>query len=204
MSIAYQPSVGSFDFLVNNLHLFGFDDPQLSLLQSVRELVDNSVDACRLRNNQNNGASPPMHVSVLIDDTKQEYIVLEVSDNGLGMVDIAQTFQIFYSNSSLSTPQIPTDTPRSRIGKYGVGLSATLINSYLCTGAPAQVISKIAQTTELITVEVSVLIEGNKKEPKVTMQRSIICEDSQRSGATIRLKLANMMETEFQQGQSRN
>ncbi|RYY85635.1 hypothetical protein EON63_07130 [archaeon] len=88
-----QTSSPSFEFIAKNLHLFGFDSPSRGFAQTVRELVENSVDACcRKVHSTSTGASTPIdagdgvrggieiavHVSVL-----NEMIMLEVRHTSL-------------------------------------------------------------------------------------------------------------------------
>lgn len=178
---AILPSVanGSFDFVASNLHLFGFDDAQQAIVQSVRELVDNSVDACR--------QVPAGHISVTIDASLPEWMSIEVSDNGIGMDDIAQHFQLFVTQTNAEQ--------LGRIGKYGIGLSATLIHAFTNSATPAQVVSKIAGSNELLSAEVSISLVHGTQMPRITSQRSIALSDLACCGTTIKLRLTNPGET---------
>ena len=43
---ARQPEISVSEFFAKNRHLLGFDNPRKALLTSVKEAVDNSLDAC--------------------------------------------------------------------------------------------------------------------------------------------------------------
>ena len=43
---AKQRSISVSEFFAKNRHLLGFDNPRRSLLTTVKEAVDNSLDAC--------------------------------------------------------------------------------------------------------------------------------------------------------------
>src|SRR5205823_6906755 len=84
---AKQRDISVSEFFAKNRHLLGFDNPRKALLTTVKEAVDNSLDAC-----EEAGILP--NVSVSIEDlqphrpanAKQSRYPVTVVDNGPGNV----------------------------------------------------------------------------------------------------------------------
>ena len=84
---AKQKEIAVSEFFAKNRHLLGFDNPRKALLTSVKEAVDNSLDACE-------EAGILAHVTVIIEDLqpdrpatlKQSRYRVTVIDNGPGIV----------------------------------------------------------------------------------------------------------------------
>jgi DNA topoisomerase-6 subunit B len=94
-----QREISVSEFFVKNRHLLGFDNPSKALLTTIKEAVDNSLDAC-----EEAGLLPELHVEVhdlgleagkTAELTKGEgRFVVVVQDNGPGIVK-AQVPKIF-------------------------------------------------------------------------------------------------------------
>ncbi len=84
---AAQRDISVSEFFAKNRHLLGFDNPRKALLTTVKEAVDNSLDAC-----EEAGILP--NVTVVIEDlqpdrpanAKQSRYRVTVVDNGPGIV----------------------------------------------------------------------------------------------------------------------
>ena len=82
-----QKEIAVSEFFAKNRHLLGFDNPRKALLTTVKEAVDNSLDAC-----EEAGILP--NVAVIIEDlqpdrpanAKQSRYRVTVVDNGPGIV----------------------------------------------------------------------------------------------------------------------
>ena len=55
-----QRSISISEFFAKNSHLLGFDNPRKALLTTIKEAVDNSLDAC-----EEAGILPDIEVSIL-------------------------------------------------------------------------------------------------------------------------------------------
>jgi len=95
-----QREISVSEFFVKNRHLLGFDNPSKALLTTIKEAVDNSLDAC-----EEAGILPELHIEVhdLALEAKQRdaeltkgegRFVVVVQDNGPGIVK-AQVPKIF-------------------------------------------------------------------------------------------------------------
>src|ERR1051326_7498093 len=92
---AKQRDISVSEFFAKNRHLLGFDNPRKALLTTVKEAVDNSLDAC-----EEAGILPD--ITVVIEDlqpergreVKQSRYRITVVDNGPGIMK-AQVEHIF-------------------------------------------------------------------------------------------------------------
>jgi two-component system phosphate regulon sensor histidine kinase PhoR len=99
------------EFFAKNRHLLGFDSPRKALLTSVKEAVDNSLDAC-----EEAGILPEIwvHIEAVSDSTSR--FRMGVQDNGPGIAreHLARLTERFYR----------VDSGRSReTGGTGLGLA---------------------------------------------------------------------------------
>ena len=119
------------EFFEKNRHLLGFDNPKKALLIAVKELVDNSLDACE-------EAKILPDIKIRIDEIKPSVFRVRVEDNGPGIPEdkIPQIFGSFLFGSKFHR-YISTR------GKQGIGASAVVLYGQLTTGQPTRIISKV-------------------------------------------------------------
>ncbi|MBW2692922.1 MAG: ATP-binding protein, partial [Deltaproteobacteria bacterium] len=112
------------EFFAKNRHLLGFDNPSKALLTTVKEGVDNSLDAC-----EEAGIIPDIRVSISqISETRFRVII---EDNGPGILR-AQVPKVF---GSLLYGSKFHRLRQSR-GQQGIGISAAGMYGLLTTGKP--------------------------------------------------------------------
>ena len=99
-------------FLQANPKLVGFDGEGAQFFQSLRELTENAVDACREVSDRR-AAKVTINVSKCAERGR---LLLKVGDNGSGIVDPDQSIQLGKSTKS------EADGPN-----FGVGLSAVCV-----------------------------------------------------------------------------
>ena len=75
---ANQRDISVSEFFVKNRHLLGFDNKRKALLTTVKEAVDNSLDAC-----EEAGILPDLEITVR--QTDQDRFSVSVRDNGPGI-----------------------------------------------------------------------------------------------------------------------
>ena len=128
-----QRDVSVSEFFAKNRHLLGFDNPRKALLTTVKEAVDNSLDAC-----EEAGILP--EVWVRIDQTQPGRFRVAVQDNGPGIVkkQIPNIFGKLLYGSKFHRLRM------SR-GQQGIGISAAGMNGMLTTGRPMQILSKTSK-----------------------------------------------------------
>ncbi|MCH7924230.1 MAG: DNA topoisomerase VI subunit B, partial [Planctomycetes bacterium] len=74
-----QREISVSEFFAKNRHLLGFDSKRKALLTTVKEAVDNSLDAC-----EEGGILPDIEVTVR--QVGQDRLTVAVRDNGPGIV----------------------------------------------------------------------------------------------------------------------
>ena len=130
---AGQRDISVSEFFAKNRHLLGFDSPRKALLTSVKEAVDNSLDAC-----EEAGILPEIWVHIeQVGEAGTRYR-MGVQDNGPGIVrkQIPLIFGKLLYGSKFHRLRM------SR-GQQGIGISAAGMYGVLTTGKPVKIISKI-------------------------------------------------------------
>ena len=125
-----QRDISVSEFFAKNRHLLGFDNPRKALLTTVKEAVDNSLDAC-----EEAGITPEIWVT--IEATTGNRYKVSVQDNGPGIVkkQIPLIFGKLLYGSKFHRLRM------SR-GQQGIGISAAGMYGMLTTGKPVKIISK--------------------------------------------------------------
>ena len=125
-----QREISVSEFFTKNRHLLGFDSPSKALLTTVREAVDNALDAC-----EEAGILPDLVIEIQeISETRYR---IAVQDNGPVIVkaQVPRIFgQLLYGSKFHRLRQ-------SR-GQQGIGISAAGMYGQLTTGKPITVISR--------------------------------------------------------------
>ncbi|MGC3998245.1 MAG: DNA topoisomerase VI subunit B [Anaeromyxobacter sp.] len=191
---AKQREISISEFFTKNRHLLGFDNASKALLTTIKEAVDNSLDAC-----EEAGILPEITIEVRDlalkpsgegDLTKGEgRFVVVIEDNGPGIVK-AQAPKIFgkllYGSKFHRLKQ-------SR-GQQGIGISAAAMYGQLTTGQPIRVTSRIAKSKPAHWFEIQ--IDTRKNNPVVTADREL-AEWHQEHGTRVELEIV----ANWQQGQ---
>ncbi len=150
-----QKEISVSEFFEKNKQILGFDSLTRALITSVKEPVDNSLDAC-----EDAGALPDIVVKVeKIENT--EYRVT-VEDNGPGIVknQVPNVFARLLYGSRFHTRA-------QRRGQQGIGVSAVVMYGQLTTGKAAKVRSKISD--EEVAYECELILDTKKNKPdKIT------------------------------------
>lgn len=125
-----QKEISVSEFFAKNRHLLGFDNPRKALLTTVKEAVDNSLDAC-----EEAGIVPEIWVT--IEPTTNSRYKVSIQDNGPGIVkkQIPLIFGKLLYGSKFHRLRM------SR-GQQGIGISAAGMYGMLTTGKPVRIISK--------------------------------------------------------------
>jgi len=127
---ARQREISVSEFFTKNRHLLGFDNPQKALLTTVKEAVDNSLDACE-------EAGIPPDLTIEIDELAENRFRVAVQDNGPGIVrqQIPKIYgKLLYGSKFHRLKQ--------QRGQQGIGISAAGMYGQLTTGRPVQIISR--------------------------------------------------------------
>jgi len=145
-----QRDIGVAEFFARNRHLLGFDNKRKALMTTIKEAVDNALDAC-----EEARILPEIYVEII--DMNNDRFRIIVEDNGPGIIK-AQIPKIFakllYGSKFHSLKQ-------SR-GQQGIGISASVMYGQLTTGRAARIISKTGPDKPAHYIELKLDTRKNK------------------------------------------
>src|SRR5690606_32391970 len=148
-----QRDISVSEFFAKNRHLLGFDNPRKALLTTVKEAVDNSLDAC-----EEAGIVPEIWVHIQQTGT-QRYRV-GIQDNGPGILkkQIPLIFgKLLYGSKFHRLRQ-------SR-GQQGIGISAAGMYGVQTTGKPIKILSRTSSRKPAHYYEIQ--IDTKKNNPEI-------------------------------------
>ena len=154
-----QREISVSEFFTKNRHLLGFDNPAKSLLTTVKEAVDNSLDAC-----EEAGILPEILVEIREVSEGRFRVVIE--DNGPGIVkpQMPKIFaKLLYGSKFHRLKQ-------SR-GQQGIGISAAGLYGQLTTGKPVVITSKTGKGRPTFRIELR--IDTKRNQPDVVKEETI-------------------------------
>jgi len=145
-----QKEIGVAEFFARNRHLLGFDNKRKALLTTIKEAVDNALDAC-----EESGILPELIIEI-IQMSEDRYKVI-IEDNGPGIIknQLPKIFaKLLYGSKFHSLKQ-------SR-GQQGIGISAAVMYGQLTTGRAAKITSKVGKNHDANYIEVKIDTKTNK------------------------------------------
>jgi len=147
-----QKEISVAEFFERNKHILGFGNPTRALITSVKEAVDNALDACEEVN-----ILPDVYVEIKNHEDSECKIIVE--DNGPGIIK-AQIPHIFgrllYGSRFHAI--------RQTRGQQGIGISAVVLYGQLTTGKHAKIISKIQEDRPASVMELAIDTNKNRAE----------------------------------------
>ena len=154
-----QRDISVAEFFEKNRHLLGFDNKRKALLTTVKEALDNALDACE-------EARILPEIKVEITQLAQDRFRVVIEDNGPGIVakQIPKIFgKLLYGSKFHSLKQ-------SR-GQQGIGISAAALYAQLTTGKPIKITSRISEKYDAYYYEIHIDTLHNK--PQIVKQEVI-------------------------------
>ncbi|MFO0628306.1 MAG: DNA topoisomerase VI subunit B [Polyangiales bacterium] len=147
-----QRDISVSEFFTKNRHLLGFDNPAKALLTTIKEAVDNALDAC-----EEAGILPTIDVTV--EEVSDGRYRVKVEDNGPGIVkeQIPKIFAKLLYGSKFHRL-------RQSRGQQGIGISAAGMYGQLTTGRPVVVVSKTGKGLPAWRLEVRIDARTNNPE----------------------------------------
>jgi DNA topoisomerase-6 subunit B len=155
-----QREISVAEFFTKNRHLLGFDNPRKALLTTIKEGVDNSLDAC-----EEAGILPD--IKVLIAPSKEEdRFRVTIEDNGPGILkkQIPKIFAKLLYGSKFHRLKM------SR-GQQGIGISAAGMYGQLTTGKPISITSKTSRNKPAHHYELE--IDTKRNEPRIIVDETV-------------------------------
>ncbi len=154
-----QRDISVSEFFAKNRHLLGFDNPSKALLTTVKEGVDNALDAC-----EEAGILPDVRVE--IREIAETRFSVAIEDNGPGIVR-AQIPKIF---GSLLYGSKFHRLRQSR-GQQGIGISAAGMYGLLTTGKPIAI--KTRTDPKKPAHHLELVIDTKRNEPRIKLDEDL-------------------------------
>lgn len=154
-----QRSISVAEFFEKNKHMLGFDSPTRGIITTIKEAIDNSLDAC-----EEAEVLPDILVSVRKMGGDVFRVVVE--DNGPGIIPEkmpAVFAKLLYGSRFHQV--------RQTRGQQGIGISAAVLYAQLTTGKPTLVISRTGAATR--AHKMTLVIKTETNEPEVLSHEEI-------------------------------
>lgn len=144
------------EYFAKNLQQVGFSSPTKAVLTTLKEAVDNALDACE-------EADILPEISVTVNKVgagsskSSDLVEIIVEDNGPGIDpdDLAKVFGEYLASSKFGRGQCTR-------GQQGIGISAATTWAQLTNASGARVTSKTAKMRKAVVATIDVDIKGNK------------------------------------------
>jgi DNA topoisomerase VI subunit B len=153
---AKQREISVAEFFERNRQILGFDNPQRALLTTVKEGVDNSLDA-----SEEAGIFPEVLVEIAKEG--EDRLRVAITDNGPGILrrEIPNVFaRLLYGSRFHSN--------RQARGQQGIGISAAVLFANLTTARPAHITSKVEEEEAAHVLDL--VIDTQKNQPRVVTE----------------------------------
>jgi DNA topoisomerase VI subunit B len=157
---AKQREISVAEFFERNRQILGFDNPQRSLLTTVKEATDNGIDAC-----EEAGILPEILVEV--SKESDDRVRVAVTDNGPGILrkEIPNVFaRLLYGSRFHSN--------RQARGQQGIGISAAVLYANLTTARPAKITSKVEEEEAAHVLEL--FLDTQKNQPRIASEDVVL------------------------------
>ncbi|MEM4661860.1 MAG: DNA topoisomerase VI subunit B [Desulfurococcaceae archaeon] len=147
-------SLSPAEFFYKYREVTGFSNPAKAVYQTVRELVENALDAADVY-----GILPDVKVSIKKADETQDFYKITVEDNGIGIPPniVPSAFgKVLFSSKYIL---------RQSRGMYGLGVKMVVLYAQMTTGRPVEVITSKAGYRRIYFFKLR--IDVDKNEPVV-------------------------------------
>jgi len=147
-----QRSISIAEFFEKNKHLLGFDSPTRGVITTIKEAVDNALDACE-------EAEILPDIEIEVRRTGPETFRVSVEDNGPGIVPGNVPFVFGKLLYGSRFHQI-----RQSRGQQGIGISAAVLYAQLTTGLPAVITTRTGPHEPAHRFALRIRVETNEPE----------------------------------------
>ncbi len=176
---AKQRDISVSEFFAKNRHLLGFDNPSKALLTTVKEGVDNALDAC-----EEGGVVPDIRVEIKQESESRFQVAIE--DNGPGIVrsEVPKIFgRLLYGSKFHRLRQ-------SR-GQQGIGISAAGMYGLLTTGKPVKVTTRTGKRRDAHQIHLVIDTQTNKPQVK----KDLVVKWKKAQGTRVEIELEGSYRT---------
>ena len=154
-----QRDISVSEFFAKNRHLLGFDNPRKALLTTVKEAVDNALDAC-----EEAGVLPALFIG--IEQLAETRFRVTIRDNGPGIVksQVANIFGKLLYGSKFHRLKM------SR-GQQGIGIAAAGMYALMTTGKPMVIHTKPNKSKPSHCITLAIDTQKNKADISDEVER---------------------------------
>ncbi|MEZ6243419.1 MAG: DNA topoisomerase VI subunit B [Phycisphaerales bacterium] len=181
---AGQREISVSEFFAKNRHLLGFDNPRKALLTTVKEAVDNALDAC-----EEAGILPDIEVKIEEispppSASKAGRYRVTITDNGPGIVrkQVENIFGKLLYGSKFHRMKM------SR-GQQGIGISAAGMYGLMTTGKPMVIHTKPKKNKPAHHIELAMDTTKNKPEVTVDVETDDFPDTTSGTGTRVAIDL---------------
>ena len=179
-----QRDISVSEFFAKNRHLLGFDNPRKALLTTIKEAVDNALDAC-----EEAGILPDIEVKIeevapAPSATKGAKYRVTVTDNGPGIVrkQVENIFGKLLYGSKFHRLKM------SR-GQQGIGISAAGMYGLMTTGKPMVIHTRPKKNKPAHHIELAMDTTKNMPEVTIDVETDDFPDTSSGTGTQVALQL---------------
>jgi DNA topoisomerase VI subunit B len=157
---AKQREISVAEFFERNRQILGFDNLQRALLTTVKEAVDNGIDAT-------DEARILPEIVVEVAKEGEDRFRVTVTDNGPGILrkEIPNVFARLLYGSRFHQN-------RQARGQQGIGISAAVLYANLTTARPARITSKVEEEEAAHVLDLT--IDTQKNQPRVVNEDLVL------------------------------
>lgn len=163
-------------FFHRNKEIAGFSNPARALYQTIRELVENALDAT-----ETHGILPDISIEVSLDSNNPDRVTVKVADNGIGipLQEVPYVFgKVFYGSKYVI---------RQTRGVFGLGVKMAVLYAKITTNQPIYV--KSAPIDSDFIGEYLLSMDIDRNIPYVLRMRVKRKEKSDIHGTVVKLTL---------------
>ena len=156
-------SISPAEFFKRNPELAGFSNPARALYQTVRELVENSLDATDVHN-----ILPSIKILIQLVDPQKQIYKVTVEDNGIGIPPHVVPYafgKVLYSSKYVL---------RQSRGMYGLGVKAAILYSQMYQERPVEITTSPINSKRTYIFKLK--IDVAKNEPIILQRTSVVNE----------------------------
>jgi len=139
------------EFFYRNKEIAGFSNPARALYQSVRELVENALDATDAH-----GILPDIEIRIDRDSVKTYVYRITVKDNGIGIPPqyVPEAFgKVLFSSKYVL---------RQTRGMFGLGAKMVVLYGQMTVGEPVEVVTSPMGSKKIYAFRIMIDIKDNK------------------------------------------
>lgn len=136
------------EFFYRNREIAGFSNPARAVYQTIRELVENALDAA-----ETHGLLPEVRLNVELEADGKVRIRVEDEGVGISPLEMPNAFgRVLYGSKYVL---------RQSRGVFGLGVKMAVLYAQLTTGQPVKVRSSVRRSSFVYEAEIAIDVERN-------------------------------------------